>query len=453
MGEIPTTGDRQKIENKRRLNNEGLPEKLTQLRQKLNRKAAEEPAFRFYALYDRIYRPDVLMAAYQRVRRKRGASGVDGITFSKIEEREGGVELFLEELHESLKEKTYRPQAVKRVYIPKPDGRQRPLGIPTIRDRVAQMATLLILEPIFEADFKECSYGFRPGRSAHEALEEIRGHIEAGYQAVYDADMKSYFDMIPHDRLMICLSQRIAERTVLQLIRKWLKSPVIEMPKEGGGQAKVSRSSKGTPQGGVISPLLANLYLHYFDKLIYSAKGAGRWAGAKLVRYADDLVVMARYQTTRLKGFIEDTLEKRLKLEINREKTKVVKLKEEGASLNFLGYTFRYDRDLKGRNKKYLNVFPSKKAVTKEREKLRQMTDKSLCFKPVPMLVAEINEQLMGWKNYFKYGYPRKAFREINGYARMRLTKHLKRRSQRPFKPPKGCSYYEQLARFGLIYL
>ena len=203
MGEIPTTGDRQKIENKRRLNNEGLPEKLTQLRQKLNRKAAEEPAFRFYVLYDRIYRPDVLMAAYQRVRRKRGAAGVDGITFSKIEEREGGVELFLEELHESLKQKTYRPQAVKRVYIPKPDGRQRPLGIPTIRDRVAQMATLLILEPIFEADFKECSYGFRPGRSAHEALEEIRGHIEAGYQAVYDADLKSYFDTIPHDKLMI----------------------------------------------------------------------------------------------------------------------------------------------------------------------------------------------------------------------------------------------------------
>jgi RNA-directed DNA polymerase len=453
LGEIPTTGDRQKIENKRRLNNEGLPEKLTQLRQKLNRKAAEEPAFRFYVLYDRIYRPDVLMAAYQRVRRKRGAAGVDGITFSKIEEREGGVELFLEELHESLKQKTYRPQAVKRVYIPKPDGRQRPLGIPTIRDRVAQMATLLILEPIFEADFKECSYGFRPGRSAHEALEEIRGHIEAGYQAIYDADLKSYFDTIPHDKLMICVGQRIADRMVLQLIRKWLKSPVIEMPKEGGGQAKVSRSSKGTPQGGVISPLLANLYLHYFDKLFYSAKGAGRWAGSKLVRYADDLVVMARYQTTRLKGFIEDTLEKRLKLEINREKTKVIKLKEEGASLNFLGYTFRYDRDLKGRNKKYLNVFPSKKAVTKEREKLRQMTDKSLCFKPVPMLVADINEHLMGWKNYFTYGYPRKAFREINSYARMRLTKHLKRRSQRPFKPPKGCSYYEQLARFGLIYL
>ena len=182
------------------------------------------------------------------------------------------------------------------------------------------MATLLILEPIFEADFKECSYGFRPGEGAHEALEEIRGHIEAGYQAIYDADLKSYFDMIPHDKLMIYLGQRIADRTVLQLIRKWLKSPVIEMPKEGGGRAKVSRSSKGTPEAGVISPLLANLYLHYFDKLFYSAKGAGRWAGSKLVRYADDLVVMARYQTTRPKGFIEDTLEKRLKLEINREK-------------------------------------------------------------------------------------------------------------------------------------
>lgn len=453
MGEIPTTGERQKIGNKTRLNNEGLPEKLTQLRQKLNQKAAEEPAFRFYALYDRIYRKDVLMAAYQRVRRKRGSSGIDGVTFPKIEGKEGGVELFIEELHESLKQKTYRPQAVKRVYIPKPDGRQRSLGIPTIRDRVAQMAALLILEPIFEADFKECSYGFRPGRNAHEALEEVRGHIEAGYRMVYDADLRSYFDTIPHDQLMICLSQRIADRSVLQLIRKWLKSPIIETAKEGGGQAKVSRSNKGTPQGGVISPLLANLYLHYFDRLFYSAKGAGTWAKAKLVRYADDLVVLARYQTTRLKGFIEDTIEKRLKLEINREKTKVINLKEEGASLNFLGFTFRYDRDLKGRNNKYLNVFPSKKAVAKERENLRQMTDRSLCFKPIPMLVADINEHLRGWKNYFKYGYPRKAFREINGYARMRLTKHLKRRSQRPFKPPKGRSYYDQLARFGLIYL
>ena len=334
-----TTDDQGELPEAFAVNREGLPVNLFTLRQKLYLKAKREPAFRFYALYDRIYRRDVLWAAWVQVASNDGAPGVDGVTIAQIVNAPGGPELLVETLHRELRTKTYRPEAVLRVLIPKPDGRMRPLGIPTIRDRVVQTAAKLILEPIVEADFLDCSYGYRPARSAEDALRVIEQNVRAGYTAVYDADMQAYFDTIPHDKLMKGVERRIADRSVLHLLRLWLTAVVEERDEDG--RPKHSRPHQGTPQGGVISPLLANLYLHWFDVVFHRRKGPGVWAKARLVRYADDFIIMARYISTPIIRWVEQTVEGWLGLTINRKKTRVIVLSpREGMSLDFSATPF-----------------------------------------------------------------------------------------------------------------
>ncbi len=430
-----------------------LPPKVRELRQKLGQKTKQQKRFRFYSLYGLVCRWDVLEAAWAAVRRNAGAPGVDGVSIEQISATPEREAAFLEQIQRSLQERTYRAQAVQRVYILKPNGKLRPLGIPTVRDRVVQAAVLLILEPIFEADFEDCSHGFRPGRSAHDALRIIGRHLREGQRAVYDADLSGYFDSIPHDKLLACVRMRVVDGSVLGLIRQWLKAPVVEASKDGRPPT-VRRNARGTPQGGVLSPLLANVYLHWFDHLFQRADGPAHWAKAKLVRYADDFVVLARYISPRLRDWIEGKLEGWLGLQLNREKTCVLELCGSGQSLDFLGYTYQYHRDQFGRTgRRYLHLQPSRKAMAREREALRALINSHQSHTPLPELIGSVNRQMRGWSNYYRLGHPRQTFRHLNHFVRHRLGKHLRRRSQRGWRARPGISLHTHLQHLGLVAL
>lgn len=429
-----------------------LPPSLRALRQKLGQKAKPQKRFRFYSLYGLVGRTETLQAAWEAVRGNDGAPGVDQMSIEQITATPEGEAAFLSEIERSLKEKTYRASPVRRVYIEKDNGKLRPLGIPTVRDRVVQAAVLLVLEPIFEADFEDCSHGFRPGRSAHDALRAIQQHLKAGQTAVYDADLAGYFDSIPHDKLMACVRMRVVDGSVLGLIRQWLNAPVVE-PSKDGPPPPVRRNERGTPQGGVLSPLLANVYLHWFDHLFQRGDGPVQWAKAKLIRYADDFVVLARFIGPKLRAWIEGKLEGWLGLQINREKTRTLDLRQPGQSLDFLGYTFRYDRDQHGRPQRYWNLEPSRKARARERKALRGLIGPHQSHTPMPELIGRVNRHLRGWSKYFGLGYPRRAFRQLNHFVRSRLGRHLQRRSQRGWRAREGVSLYAHLDHLGLVAL
>ena len=434
-----------------------LPPKVQRLRQKLSCKAKEQKRYRFYSLYDKIIDKETLTAAYRKVRANDGAPGTDGVTFARIDEVIG-EERFVDELHGELTAGRYKASPVRRVYIPKANGKLRPLGIPVIQDRVVQEAVLLIIEPIFEANFEDCSYGFRPERNAHQALERIATALKEGKTEVYDADLEGYFDSIPHEKLMKCLRMRVVDGAVLKLIKQWLEAPVVEedqSDEDRGGKPrrKVTRNTQGTPQGGVISPLLANLYLHWFDRAVYGENGPAQWAKVELVRYADDFVLLSRKITPRLESFVTEKIEQWLGLKINRDKTRIYEVKASGNGLDFLGYNFSLALAPHGPKRRYWRVAPSKKSVQREIAQLRAMISNRQQHIPITELIGRLNLHLRGWQNYYGKRHCGAAMQRINWQVENRLRKHLRRRSQRPWRIPEGSTLLAHLRKLGLVRL
>ena len=425
----------------------GFPH-LALVRERLSVKARSEPKFRFYNLYGHVVETETLKCAWQNVKANKGAAGVDGVTIEDIEQSEGGVDGFIAEIQRELHEKTYRASPVRRKYIEKRNGNLRPLGIPTVKDRVVQNAVLLIVEPIFEADFHDCSYGFRPNRSAQQAVDRIAGEVKAGKSQVYDADLSSYFDTIPHDRLFLALRKRVTDGSVLGLIRQWLKATIVEP-----SGVKKNPRGKGTPQGGVISPLLSNIYLHWFETCAMLVAKATNQV-MSIVRYADDFVILARKWADGFVQRIECELENRFGLVVNREKTRLLDMGADQSALVFLGYEFRYVRDRHYHTgRKYLEWCPSNKSVTNVCRKIKEETMRHKLLLPVEEVVKRLNLVLDGWGRYFKCGYPSRQFAKVNEYVRYRLHKFLNRKSQRRHRLKYAETYCGEYQRLGLIAL
>lgn len=445
MQETATTGDAGGEPSRPWVETGNYPSNITALRAKLYGKAKQEPGYRFYSLYGQILRPEVLRSAWDQVVKNDGGPGVDGVRIEHVLARPQGVEELLGVIVRELRAHTYKPAAVQRVMIPKANGKLRPLGIPTVKDRVVQTAVKIVLEPIMEADFLECSHGFRPRRSAHDALAAVMGNIRAGRQEAYDADMAAYFDTIPHDKLMACVERRVADGSILRLIRAWLTAEVEERD-EHGGPPRRSRPRAGTPQGGVISPLLANLYLHWFDKLFHRHDGPRWWANARLVRYADDFVIQARYVGERLRTWVETTLEGRFDLRINREKTAIRRVTAEHAEpLDFLGYRIWHAPGFLRPGARYLTAHPSPKAMRAARTALRAIICRKAAYMPPRELVVRVNRFTAGWAAYHQAGRPQRQYWQLNAYIAAGLRRHLQRRSQRPHRPPAGVTWWRHL--------
>lgn len=419
-------------------------ERVRMLQEKLYRKAKQERDYKFYILYDKMFIPFMLQEGYAKVKSNGGSPGIDGINFTDIEKN--GLENFLKELGEDLRKRTYKPEAVKRVWIDKANGGKRPLGIPTIRDRVAQTVCKMIIEPIYEADFEESSYGFRPERSAKDAMKTIKEHLQEGKTEVLDADLSSYFDTIPHDKLMIVMKQRIADARVLDLIGKWLKSPIYEDGQYKGGK----KQKAGIPQGGVISPLLANIYMHLVDKMVNKVTSLFYKQGVRIVRYADDFVLMGTRITKEVTDKLEEVL-KRMGLTLNERKTRQIQAQD--SPFNFLGFSIRYDKDILGRNKRYWNIEASNKAESKIREKVSLLL-KGGGHYPPQQVARELNAIIRGWLNYFiidKVSYSAMNKRTLRHYLIEKLNQYYNRKSQR-----RSCLYGQQafellVNQYGLI--
>ena len=416
--------------------------------ERLARKAAAEPKFRFYRLFWWITHEQTLRCAWERVRANGGAPGVDGVTFQMIERSEGGVDGFLAGLQKELRENAYRASPLRRKYIEKANGKMRPLGIPTVKDRVVQCAVKTVIEPIFEEDFHDCSFGFRPNRSAQDAVARIAENVKKGKALAYDADLSSYFDTIPHDKLMAAVQMRISDGRVLGLIRHWLKVCVQEP-----NGVRISPKGRGTPQGGVISPLLANIYLHWFETIVsLTAKACGQVMS--IVRYADDFVILARSWVDGFLQRVEGILEGRMGLTVNRGKTKVLDFREPHTTLTFLGYDFRMVRDrLFGTGKRYLTFGPSKKSMKRVREKIHAITHARNGLLTVEKVVGRLNKLTKGWGAFYSVGYPSKAFHAVNGYALRRMARFLNRKSQRRYRLKFADTYYGELNHYGMYWL